>query len=356
MILTQQQKKRLYENNMTKTFLIYNNKGGVGKTTLTFTLASEFAYNHPDYDVLLVDLDPQCDLSQMVLGGNGRGWNNLEKIRKNDILDRNTICGYFETRTGSMYNKTNKESDYVIHCETYNSNMPNNVYLLCGDEDLSTSMEQIDNFAQASEKTGRNSWSSVHKWLHDLIYGVCEKKLRKDVAVFIDAEPAFSMYTKMGIFAANHIIVPCVADYGSARGIRSIFNYLYTRSSNNLFTDRVEKYKMKTPSKSDISIIFNRYTPYKQTPSLTFASMHKLINDTFAQTFKTSIEDAPKIPDYHKIALLSSYHGKPLHKFNEAFEEVYDPEEDKSVQIDKNQIIKYRESINQLCQHILSKI
>jgi len=44
----------------------FNNKGGVGKTTLVANLAAELALNY-DCKVLVVDADPQCNLSQYVL-------------------------------------------------------------------------------------------------------------------------------------------------------------------------------------------------------------------------------------------------------------------------------------------------
>lgn len=44
----------------------FNNKGGVGKTTLVANLAAELALNY-GCRVLVVDADPQCNLSQYVL-------------------------------------------------------------------------------------------------------------------------------------------------------------------------------------------------------------------------------------------------------------------------------------------------
>ena len=47
-----------------KTISVFNNKGGVGKTTLTFHLAHALA--EMGHRTLIIDLDPQCNLT--VLG------------------------------------------------------------------------------------------------------------------------------------------------------------------------------------------------------------------------------------------------------------------------------------------------
>ena len=54
-------------------YAIWNNKGGVGKSFLSFILGTEYAHEHPDETVLLVDMCPQANLSEMILGGNGNG-------------------------------------------------------------------------------------------------------------------------------------------------------------------------------------------------------------------------------------------------------------------------------------------
>lgn len=48
-----------------KSFVLFNNKAGVGKTTITFNLAHSLARS--GREVLLIDCDPQCGLSSLAL-------------------------------------------------------------------------------------------------------------------------------------------------------------------------------------------------------------------------------------------------------------------------------------------------
>ena len=49
-----------------KTILFFNNKGGVGKTTLACNMVS-YLNMQMGKRVLLVDADPQCNSTQMIL-------------------------------------------------------------------------------------------------------------------------------------------------------------------------------------------------------------------------------------------------------------------------------------------------
>jgi cellulose biosynthesis protein BcsQ len=48
------------------TVCFFNNKGGVGKTTLTCNIAAHFALKYKK-TVLVVDCDPQCNATQLIL-------------------------------------------------------------------------------------------------------------------------------------------------------------------------------------------------------------------------------------------------------------------------------------------------
>src|SRR2546426_5634968 len=61
---------------MANVISLLNMKGGVGKSTLTANLASHLAA-HEDLSVLVVDLDPQFNVSQYLMGAAAwRKWMN----------------------------------------------------------------------------------------------------------------------------------------------------------------------------------------------------------------------------------------------------------------------------------------
>jgi len=75
-------------------YCVWNNKGGVGKTFLTYCLAVEYAIAHPNKTIAVVDMCPQANISEMLLGGNGLGEKNLTLFYDN----RRTIASYIIDR------------------------------------------------------------------------------------------------------------------------------------------------------------------------------------------------------------------------------------------------------------------
>jgi len=82
-------------------YAVWNNKGGVGKSFLSFVLGTEIAHARPDRTVVLVDMCPQANLSEIVLGGNGHGATHLQKLIASK--NRKTIGGYFDSRIASPH-------------------------------------------------------------------------------------------------------------------------------------------------------------------------------------------------------------------------------------------------------------
>ena len=98
-------------------------QGGVGKTFLSFVLATEIAHRRPTHAVLLADMCPQANLSEIILGGNGRGAERLGRLLGQGN-NRQTIGGYFDARIASPHKMTGTEATYLIRAKDQNENMP----------------------------------------------------------------------------------------------------------------------------------------------------------------------------------------------------------------------------------------
>lgn len=54
----------------------------MGKTFLCFAVASGYALQHPDFKVVVIDMCPQANISEILLGGNGNGGEILQKLNR----------------------------------------------------------------------------------------------------------------------------------------------------------------------------------------------------------------------------------------------------------------------------------
>ncbi len=69
---------------MTKRVVLFNHKGGVSKTTSVYNLGWMLAKNHT---VLIVDADPQCNLSSLLLGDDFEKYYFEEETKRENIKD-----------------------------------------------------------------------------------------------------------------------------------------------------------------------------------------------------------------------------------------------------------------------------
>lgn len=208
-------------------YMVWNNKGGVGKTFMTYTIASEYAIKHPEKSVAVVDMCPQANVSEMLLGGNGTGEGNLSAIAQKDM----TIAGYIKARyTKSYFKPLGTESGYFVPVSAFNKAMPENLFLLPGDVDLDLCSQLI---AHMGSGPLRGAWKSSRLILDDIIQAF--ENAHKETVVFIDCNPSFAVYTEMSAAAARELIIPCTADNASIRGILNVFRLIYGINSYQLF-------------------------------------------------------------------------------------------------------------------------
>jgi|ERR1017187_1760860 cellulose biosynthesis protein BcsQ len=170
-------------------YAVWNNKGGVGKSFLSFVLGTEVAHRKPNEHVILVDMCPQANLSEIVLGGNGKGADRLQKVLNQ--TDRKTIGGYFDTRIASPHKAGGSETDYLINAKGYNSSLPANLWIVIGDPSLELQAQVISQIG--GQTLPKDSWKNVHNWLKELVVACIAKLGKQDsVTVFIDCNPLLS--------------------------------------------------------------------------------------------------------------------------------------------------------------------
>ena len=92
-------------------YALWNNKGGVGKSYLTFQIACEYAKTHPDQNILVIDLCPQANASSMILGGIIKGEERLAEIAA--ITPRPTIAGYMDQRIEALTRALGLAPDFL---------------------------------------------------------------------------------------------------------------------------------------------------------------------------------------------------------------------------------------------------
>jgi chromosome partitioning protein len=252
-------------------YAIWNNKGGVGKSYLTFQIASEYARNNPDKKILVIDLCPQANVSSMLLGGIIKGEKNLDTI--SSTSPRLTISGYIEDRIRSPYSSTNTGAHFLIKPNDYNEFIPSNLFLITGDEQLEVQASRV---SRATQPGVQDAWAQVHTWISDLIFDVRRSWNIEDSTVFIDCNPSFSIYTELAMSASDMLLIPFSADGSSKRAVRAVLSLVYgvsrvPGSIQSEFFINTNRFRMSSPK--IYSYIGNRLTQGSKNAAIAFKTV-----------------------------------------------------------------------------------
>lgn len=188
-----------------KKVAVINYKGGVGKTTVTANLAAELAWR--GYKVLLIDLDPQSNLT-------------FEFIRpeewESDFANDRTIKKWFDSiseggdfsleRLIFFPDRVTKKLDGRGQLGLVSSHLT----LINVDLELATAL------GGASMKQVKQKYIKVHGHLSSGLSQIDDN--RYDLVLF-DCPPNFNIVTKNAIIASDNILIPAKPDYLSTLGI-----------------------------------------------------------------------------------------------------------------------------------------
>ena len=184
-------------------YAFWNNKGGTGKTSLAFQAICRYAELDSKKTILAIDACPQANLSELFLGGL-TGGGGQELLKRQGLVPRCSIGGYFQARLPSPYTvPTFDPRDFITTPSKFNSRIPANIVLVCGDPLLELQANAINTLSN-TQISGANTWLKVIDWLNDFL-----APIDKDYdMIFLDCNPSFSIQYAASFFIDRTIPSP----------------------------------------------------------------------------------------------------------------------------------------------------
>ncbi|MED4413905.1 ParA family protein [Schinkia azotoformans] len=315
-----------------KIYSFYNNKGGVGKTTLSQNAVSLYAKNNPTTQVLVLDLCPQSNISQFLLGGGHKGYINNQRLQQQS--SRRNIVGFIDWLLKGNSSFTSLNQSYKINVSKINMDIPSNVYLIAGDPFLE-SLSLALNYAVINP-ANINAWQEYMTAIRRLCELEFNSEKYEELTVFIDCNPSFSIYTQMALVSSDYLIIPMMADFSSIEGIKGIMMLLYDKypsaaiknyAQNVItFNKQIQQFGLSLPKM--YGFVFNNFTP-NDGIAAAFGSIRSELIDfcyqqflSFPNLFKKNTNSNTKIDwarefvsdvkDFHTAGKVSTSLGIPL--------------------------------------------
>jgi chromosome partitioning protein len=190
------------------TVSVINYKGGVGKTTLTANLGAELAFR--GNRVLLIDLDPQASLTFSFYE---------TKYWRDELAGERTLLKWFGSVVGmgeieplARYVLTPPRVNEVIQGR---GSTGGRLDLLASDLGLfDVDLDFAYQLGGSRFQHGSPSFMRIYRSLADALQSVGPYDY-----VLIDCPPNFTMVTRTGIVASDHLLIPAKPDYLSTLGI-----------------------------------------------------------------------------------------------------------------------------------------
>lgn len=231
---------------------------------------------------------------------------------------------------------------FVVQVSAYNKNVPNNVFLLCGDGNLEPMAPAITMAANAPKLTPTsNPWVWVHTIFRKLVEQLSENG---DIVAFVDTNPSFSVYTELAVSTADNIIVPVNADDSSRVATNAMFVLLHGTNPPHpvygqwTYAEKAKLNKLNTPIVH--LIVGNRLTQYAGA-----AKAYQALSDATADTLYKAYNSDPNhfsppktiitslsefrdeysvlLRDFNTAGVVSSHLGKSIDQMVQGYYKVH---------------------------------
>jgi len=182
-----------------KSVCFFNNKGGVGKTTLVANLAAELALNN-NKKILLVDADPQCNLTQYLLSDD-------QYLQEYERDDPTTVYSVIHPLSiGKGY----RSKLPIRRAESFGCDV------VIGDPRLAMKEDLLSQDWRDARAGGTRGLRTTFVF-HDLL----EKSSQYDY-VFFDMGPSLGAINRSILLVADYFILPATIDIFSKWAVKNI--------------------------------------------------------------------------------------------------------------------------------------
>ena len=282
---------------MAKKIALFNHKGGVSKTTTTFHLGWMLAAKGKK--VLMVDTDPQCNLTGLVLDYKGEA--EVERLYESE-KGRNLKSGLapaFESRPSP-----------IVPVECFPVGQQEGLFLLPGHIGLSE-YEVTLGIAQelsASIQTLQNLPGSIA-----CLIELTAKKHEADY-VLIDMNPSLSSFNQNLLMTSHFFMVPTTPDYFSVMAIDSLANVIpawraWSEKARSLPILRNAVYPFPDTTPKFLGTVVQNYRPRGGVPASGFQQWIDRINETVSESL------VPKLSNMNMMLHSDSYANQQVDKY-----------------------------------------
>lgn len=249
-----------------KIISVFNNKGGVGKSTLTYHVGCSLS--ELGYKVLLVDLDPQCNLTLCSMGED-----ELHKIWKEeddyiDNLENINLDGGILDKPRSIHFLLKPVEDGMNDFEHLPTpyNIDTNIDIIPG----RLSLHKFENKI-AERWSGMYQSDNLAIRTITSIRTLCSKyaKTHEYNVILVDTSPSLGILNKVIISTVDGFFIPAQPDMFSLYGIRNIGSSLevWQKEFDAIYTLISEKNRAKFPNKFVQFLGYTIYNSKKYTNS-----------------------------------------------------------------------------------------
>lgn len=189
----------------------FNNKGGVGKTSLVYHLA--WMYSDLGYRVVAVDLDPQANLTAAFIDEE-----RLEELWP-EGNHPNTVFGCVQPLIRAIGDIADPHLEYVGDMPLPLLENINNLALLVGDLSLSGFEDQLSEVWPKCMDGDERAFRVISAF-----WRMMQKtaQIHKANVILMDLGPNLGAINRAALIAADYVVVPLSPDLFSLQGLRNL--------------------------------------------------------------------------------------------------------------------------------------